>query len=101
MTSDRYAQLCELLNELRKLEGAERERFMAQRCTDDASLHADLVKLLDADDLARRERFLSEPCLPAAQATLTEFEPSDPLIGRRLGSYLIERRIGGGGMGTV
>src|SRR5215470_14787442 len=70
----------------------ERAAFLDQACAADQSLHADVLKLLVADEQARAAGFLTRPPLAAA---------GGDLVGRRIGPYRLLTEIGRGGMGVV
>ena len=69
----------------------QRRRWAEQQCGNDATLRAEVVSLLAADETPERalERNLDEP------------EIDDPWPGRLVGRYRVGARIGSGGMGTV
>ena len=69
----------------------QRRRWAEEQCGNDATLRAEVVSLLAADETPERalERSLDEP------------EILDPWPGRLVGRYRVGERIGSGGMGTV
>ncbi|MBK9654910.1 MAG: protein kinase [Rhodanobacteraceae bacterium] len=69
----------------------QRRRWAEEQCGNDATLRAEVVSLLAADETPERalERSLHEP------------EILDPWPGRLVGRYRVGERIGSGGMGTV
>jgi WD40 repeat protein len=113
VTPQRYQRLCELFDQAQSLPSAERAAFLQQACADDSSLRAELEKLLNHDRQACRELLLRGPCpvnarvLLSADAPVTlpgaplTAEPEDGLPGRTIGPYVIEQRLGCGGMGVV
>lgn len=80
--------------------GAERERFLADACGDDAALHAEVSSLLAALDRHVRRGDASIPSVVADEAAQFVMDRS-ALIGTRVGAYEIVRLIGEGGMGAV
>jgi non-specific serine/threonine protein kinase/serine/threonine-protein kinase len=68
-----------------------RETFLAEACAEDAELRSEVDSLLAAQRDAGA--FLSEPAVAGAEA--------QDLEGRRIGPYLIQDRLGHGGMGVV
>lgn len=74
---------------------AERAAFLAQACGGDEGLRAEVASLLDAE--ADAGDFIETPVRPVVAPE----DAADPFEGRALGAYVIERRIGHGGMGTV
>jgi uncharacterized protein (TIGR03067 family) len=113
MTPERYERLCRLFDQAQPLAPAERAAFLEQACAGDPTLRAELDNLLAQDQKARGERLFQEPCPVNAKALLPAEEPltlppappagepDDALVGRRVGPYLIEQRLGSGGMGSV
>ena len=69
----------------------QRRRWAEEQCGNDATLRAEVVSLLAADETPERalERSLDEP------------EIHDAWPGRLVGRYRVGERIGSGGMGTV
>ncbi len=78
----------------------------------DPALAAELRSMLADDQKAPREQLLQQPApvnaralLPGERPTVLNTPPAgeagDPLAGRRVGPYLVEQRIGDGGIGTV
>ncbi|HEY0050994.1 MAG TPA: protein kinase [Pyrinomonadaceae bacterium] len=84
---------------------AKREAYLAEACAGDASLRAEVEKLLaqfdEAEDYAELDE--TEPDNRSLLSTLlsTDKDDEDPVIGNRLGAYRVEAEIGRGGMGTV
>jgi tetratricopeptide (TPR) repeat protein len=113
MTPARYERLCQLFDQLQPLTPAERAAYLGAACPDDPPLRAELESLLAQDQQAGAERLFQQPCPFNAKSLLASAEsatvgdaaqeaaPDDVLIGRRLGPYLIQRRLASGGMGTV
>src|SRR5215510_15811884 len=71
----------------------ERAAFLAEACAHDVHLKRDVEVLLSQYESGADIGYGSV----FDDSDLT----GDPMIGRRLGSYRIERQIGRGGMGTV
>ncbi len=103
MTPERWQQVEEIFQAALDLTPEERTRFVSEACADDTELKRDVESLLSHHDsgasLVDAHHF--------AAGELTSFEPLgiddevDPMIGRRLGAYQIEREVGRGGMGNV
>ncbi|MEM7584207.1 MAG: serine/threonine-protein kinase [Acidobacteriota bacterium] len=77
------------------LPAAERDAFLDRRCAGDPELHAEIAALLAAD--AEADGFLAEAAALPQEPHATDLLRS----GDRLGSYLIKRPLGHGGMGSV
>ncbi len=73
-----------------------REQYLRELCGTRLSVYEEVSSLLASTGL---DSFLEHP--PAGAITVGMTGPADPLIGRRIGSYKVLRRIGSGGMGAV
>ena len=80
------------------LELAERERaaFVAETCADDPKLRAQVETLLRNHRSTRAQARDNDILRPLVLSS-----PEQDLSGRRLGRYLLESRLGAGGMGQV
>lgn len=101
MTPERWRQVEEIFQVALDLEPDERTRYVLEACGGDESLRQDVQLLLSQHDSAGE--LLDEPLYAHTEFGLLHSfsEEFDPLIGRRLGAYRIEREIGRGGMGAV
>ena len=90
MADDRWARIEGLFHEARARPASERSAFLDDACGGDAGLRQEVLSLLLQDSGARS--FLETPAAPSG---------TPALIGRRLGPYRIDARIGAGGMGEV
>ncbi len=101
MTPERWQQVEDIFQAALDLPEAKRASYLSQACAGDVSLHKQVVNLLTYHETG--ERALEE--LNAANNPIkgadTLADEIDPMIGRRLGAYRIEREIGRGGMGAV
>lgn len=103
----RWQRIKDLVAEALELPVAARADFLAGRCGGDEDLHRDAAALVAAgapDDVDTPRGILDDSALVAAgmAAAGASADPSgDELVGRRLGPYLVLRRIGQGGMGVV
>jgi eukaryotic-like serine/threonine-protein kinase len=101
MNDDRWKQIDELFDAALDLPESEREEFLAQKTNGDAELKNKLLKLLKATDAAD---FMEKSAMGIAARHLAQtqtFVMERQLIGQKFGSYVIEQRIGAGGMGEV
>ncbi len=103
MTPERWRQIEEIFNQALELPDVEREKFVRDSTTNDPELDVEVRRLLSQFDEANS--FIEEPAYESAKSglLLDLFDDSDddPMVGRVLGSYRIEREIGRGGMGAV
>jgi eukaryotic-like serine/threonine-protein kinase len=79
------------------LDGAERAAFVAECARTDPELGRRLRELLAAD--ADDDSALRRPVAAAVESLALETE--DPWVGRRVGPWLVVRRLAAGGMGAV
>src|SRR5687768_18281520 len=102
MTPERWRQVEEIFQAALDLGPQERALYVSEVCANDATLKRDVETLLSQHESAGE--LLEDPLYGDTQLSALEafaFEEEDPLIGRRLGAYRIEREIGRGGMGAV
>src|SRR5438552_1548236 len=99
MTPEVWARIEELYHEALRLEQTQRAAFLDDACAGDEALRQQ-VELLLAQTAA--SGFLETPAFEIAtqDITLTR-EAGSLLTGQQLGSYVIQERIGAGGMGEV
>ena len=99
--SIRWQRLDELFAEGRLVPEQERPAWLDRACAGDAALYAELESLLAhaSDD----ELLLPHLAAIVAGSSKPGFPEADdePMIGRVLREYVIEARLGGGGMGVV
>jgi pentatricopeptide repeat protein len=102
MTPERWRQVEEIFQAALDLGPQERARFVGEACATDTTLKRDVEALLSQHESAGE--LLEDPLYGDTQLSALEafvYEDEDPLIGRRLGAYRIEREVGRGGMGAV
>jgi serine/threonine protein kinase/tetratricopeptide (TPR) repeat protein len=102
MTSEgreRYAQLQALFHELVDADPEVRRRRVDVIRAEDPALADELEELLgdDADELVGREQALEQ----LAQGGGPVAEAPDPILGRVIGPFVVQRLLGEGGMGRV
>ncbi|HKR15588.1 MAG TPA: protein kinase [Pyrinomonadaceae bacterium] len=101
MTPERWRQVEEIFQAALDLHPDERARYVSQVCDADTDLKRNVEVLLlqhdSAGDLLEHSLY-GETDRAVFESFLDE---KDPLLGRRLGSYRIEKEIGRGGMGAV
>ena len=102
MTPERWRQVEDIFQTALDLGPQERAVYVAQACAEDVDLKRDVENLLSQHESAGG--LLEDPLYGDTELSALEafvYEEEDPLIGRRLGAYRIEREIGRGGMGAV
>ena len=94
MDAATWAKAKDLIGDALELPPAERDDFVASRCTDPALLaEIRTVLRIYAEDTS----FLEQPAIPSAD----EVDPDDLPAGHQIGPYAIVDRLGRGGMGQV
>lgn len=109
MTPERWQQVRDVLYQAMQLEPRERSVYLDHWCADDDDLREQVSELLEAEQDLTRDFLESLPQAEAALNRLTMFGASkaalatsnEPLVGHRVGSYLLVEKIGSGGMGEV
>src|SRR5258705_13661406 len=102
MTPERWRQLEAVFQAVVDLVPEERGQYLTEVCGDDLSLRGDIEALLRQHENAGN--MLEAPLYGDTELNLITSlmnDEVDPMIGRRLGAYRIEREIGRGGMGAV
>src|SRR5687768_12286288 len=101
MTPERWQKVEEIFQAAVDLLPEERAHYIAQVCAHDTTLKHDVESLLSQHDSAGE--LLDQPFYGNTELNVFEsfVEEEDPMLGRRLGAYRIEREIGRGGMGAV
>lgn len=99
MTPEQWERISQIFEKALSLHGAEREAYLKQACAEDAGFRAEVDSLLASHDQAGSQFLKTAGADPdkisqAAQHTAAH-------AGRRIGPYLIEQKIGHGGMGEV
>ncbi len=89
----RWASVRARFDELVELDAAAAQRRLEQLRQSDPGLAAEVAELLAADLAAARD--------PGVRLVVESRDEADPLLGRRLGNWMIERILGEGGMGRV
>src|SRR6187401_1436642 len=103
MSPERWRQIEALFHEALELGASERANFLAEQTNGDPELRAEVEKLLTQFNDA--SSFIEQPLYDSARSGvllgLLDDLDEDPMVGKVLGSYRIEREIGRGGMGAV
>jgi len=101
MSPERWQQVEEIFHTALDLPEGKRASYLSEVCGGDVTLRDEVVNLLayhESGEQAFNE--LSPSAVPSTHPD-TLADDVDPLIGRRIGAYRIEREIGRGGMGAV
>ena len=93
LTPHDWARITGIFDVVRELPPADREARLLGLTAGDAALQQEVESLLSAD---ADDAFLA----PAIERAFRP-PPPNPLLGRVVGAYRIEREIGRGGMGVV
>ena len=103
MTPERWQKIERVFHEALELSAFERADFISKATGSDGELRAEVEKLISQFDEA--SSFIEEPLYDSAKngilLDLLDERLDDPMLGKILGSYRIEREIGRGGMGAV
>src|SRR5687767_15002916 len=105
MTPERWRQVEEIFQSALDLAPDKRAGYLAEACSTDEGLRRDVETLLlqheSAGDILEQPIFVADTDLSVLESLPVFEDLGDPMIGRRLGAYRIEREIGRGGMGAV
>ncbi len=107
ITPDRWKKIDAILDEALDLEEEKRVAFVRERCSDDAELCRHVLSMLGAGEKAvdflegsRPEDLQKSLELMASSIGEAEDE-NDPDLHTHMGPYLLVKRLGRGGMGSV
>ena len=98
MTPEHWKKVEEIFESALQRPPQERSAFLAEACGDDAPLRGQVETLLLS--LERAGNFMEASAFGVGLSE-TMVEETPTIIGKRLGSYRIEKEIGRGGMGSV
>ena len=94
MNSEFWEKIKQVFDEALNLPSMERHSFIKEKLDDEESVK-EVLSLLES--YGRAESFLENE----VSTFVKEADENDPLIGKRIGNYKIEKPIAQGGMGTV
>ena len=101
LTPESWQRARDVLHEAMEMDAARRSAFLDSQCAGDLSQRAELRELLAAEGEIGSS-FLEEPALAQAAAHSEAASVSAALpAGTQLGPYVVQSRIGAGGMGEV
>jgi len=99
MATERWQQVEDIFKTAVGLPAEQRTEYLTRACADDDALRTAvdvlMTRLMQAGDSP------GPPAMNGETEWLTTPLEGDPLIGRRVGAYRLEREIGRGGMGAV
>jgi len=105
LTPERWQQVSRIFKSAISLDNEARAAYLNAQCSGDASLRADVEKLIGSHQQASDENFIGGVAAEAGAKLLIDdaLESQTPAIkkGQQLGSYLILDPLGAGGMGEV
>ncbi|MBI1826532.1 MAG: serine/threonine protein kinase [Planctomycetes bacterium] len=97
MQTEQWDRIRDLFDQVSRLPPDNRRAALADLCADDLELREEVLSLIEHDEQANPD-FLQPPDRSGGAPF---GEAPDPLIGTRIGKYLVQRVIASGGMGTV
>jgi eukaryotic-like serine/threonine-protein kinase len=98
MNPEHWKRIKELFNAALDQMPVERAVFLDHACNGDEQLRREVERLIASHE--KSDLFIDKPAYEAAAELLVD-EPSESLVGRSIGHYRIERKLGQGGMGEV
>jgi Tol biopolymer transport system component len=98
MTPERYRRINELADAALELPARQRAAFLADACSGDPELRAEVERLVEAQ--ASDQEFLAVPAVERLAAVFAE-TGQNALAGTRFGRYEVIARLGAGGHGEV
>ena len=106
MNPERWQQISRIFNSAISLDDEARVAYVAGQCGGDESLRAEVEKLIASHQQASKENFIGGHAAEHAAELLLEGDEARAQTtrltnGQQLGSYLILKKLGAGGMGEV
>src|SRR5262245_40695867 len=98
MSPEHWDQIKDLFHSAIDVPAEQRTAYVEAACGDDTELRSEVESLLSAEGNA--DRFIKGPEL-TRRTFQDALKLGDPMVGRQIGSYRIERLLDYGGMGTV
>jgi len=106
LNPERWQQISRIFNSAISLDDEARVAYVAGQCGGDESLRAEVEKLIASHQQASKENFIGGHAAEHAAELLLEGDEARAQTtrltnGQQLGSYLILKKLGAGGMGEV
>ena len=106
MTPERWQQISRIFKSAISLDGEARHTYVAEKCGSDESLRSEVEKLIASHQQASEENFIGGRAAEKGAVLIIEtdeFAASKSRLdeGHQLGSYVVSKRLGAGGMGEV
>lgn len=95
--SNNWDKIKELFQQAAELASEERKDFLNRECAGDSALQNEVESLLESFN--KTENFLETPHLKTLDLIIQD--DSNALLGKRVGNYQIEKKIGDGGMAVI
>lgn len=100
MNPERWKQIDELLDAALEIPHEKRAEFLAEKCGGDVKLKAEVLSLLKAQK--ETDEFLENSAMNLMAKEIAQQRTENfSLVGKKFGTYSIEKKIGAGGMGEV
>ncbi len=106
MMPERWDQISQLFESALDLKPEERLAYLEAQCGADESLRREVELLLDSHKKANEQGFIDSPAAERAAPLFAEADDDEPVsdrleAGQRISHYLINKKLGAGGMGEV
>ena len=106
MTPERWQQISRIFKSAIALDSDARRAYVAEKCGADESLRSEVENLIASHQQANHEDFIGGNAAEKGARLIIdpgEIEPSPSRLddGQQLGSYVVLKRLGAGGMGEV
>lgn len=106
MTPERWQQISRIFKSAISLDSEARDAYVVEKCGQDESLRSEVEKLIAAHHQASEQNFIGGKAAEKGAVLIidpNELEPSPSRLdeGQQLGSYVVLKRLGAGGMGEV